>query len=206
MIAIIDYNMGNLHSVHKGCQQVGADVKIVTSAEEIETADKVILPGVGAFANAIHTLREKQLVKPIQKIIAEGRPFLGICLGLQLLFDVSFEDGQHQGLGIIPGKVVRFDFSGREDEHDLKIPHMGWNALKIRGVSPLYRDIDDDSYVYFVHSYFVVPDEESVIATTTRHSVEFVSSIRRDNLFATQFHPEKSQRVGLQILKNFAEL
>lgn len=206
MIAIIDYNMGNLHSVFKGCQQVGADVRIVTTAAEIEAADKVILPGVGAFADAIDTLREKQFVEPILKVIAEGRPLLAICLGLQLLFDVSYEDGQHQGLGIIPGKVIRFDFSGRDDEHDLKIPHMGWNALKIRGDVPIYRNIEADSFVYFVHSYYVVPDEESVIATTTRHGIEFVSSIRRDNLFATQFHPEKSQRVGLQILKNFAEL
>jgi len=206
MIAIIDYNMGNLHSVFKGCQKVGADVRIVTSAAEIESADKVILPGVGAFADAINTLREKQFVEPILKVIAEGRPFLGICLGLQLLFDVSYEDGQHQGLGIIPGKVVRFDFSDRQDEHDLKIPHMGWNALKIRGEIPIYRDIEEGAYVYFVHSYHVVPDEDTVIATTTRHGIEFVSSIRRNNLFATQFHPEKSQRVGLQILKNFTEL
>jgi len=206
MIAIIDYNMGNLHSVYKACQQVGADVQIVTTAAQIEAADKVILPGVGAFADAINTLHEKQLVEPIRKVIAEGRPFLGICLGLQLLFDISYEDGQHRGLGIIPGKVVRFNFSGREDQHDLKIPHMGWNALKIRGDVPIYRDIEEDSYVYFVHSYYVVPDDDTVIATTTRHGIEFVSSIRRDNLFATQFHPEKSQRVGLQILKNFAEL
>ena len=206
MIAIIDYNMGNLHSVFKGCQQVGADVRIVTTAAEIESADKVILPGVGAFADAIDTLRERQLVEPIQKVIHEGRPFLGICLGLQLLFDVSYEDGEYQGLGVIPGKVIRFDFSGCQDQHDLKIPHMGWNALNIRGEVPIYRDIEEDSYVYFVHSYYVVPDDDSVIATTTWHGIEFVSSIRRDNLFATQFHPEKSQRVGLQILKNFSEL
>ena len=206
MIAIIDYNMGNLHSVYKACQQVGADVRIVTSPPEIEAADKVILPGVGAFADAIHTLRHKRLVEPILNVIAQGRPFLGICLGLQLLFDVSYEDGTHRGLGVIPGKVIRFDFSHRRDQHELKIPHMGWNALKIRGEIPIYRNLEEGAYVYFVHSYYVVPDDDTVIASTTRHGIEFVSGIRRDNLFATQFHPEKSQRVGLQILKNFAEL
>jgi imidazole glycerol-phosphate synthase subunit HisH len=206
MIAIIDYNMGNLHSVIKGCQQVGADVRIVTTATEIESSDKVILPGVGAFADAINTLRYRKLVEPIQKVINKGRPFLGICLGLQLLFDVSYEDGEYEGLGIIPGEVIRFDFAGRKDQHDLKIPHMGWNALNIHGDIPIYRQIDTGSFVYFVHSYYVIPLDDVVIATTTQHGIEFVSSIRRDNLFATQFHPEKSQRVGLQILKNFADL
>ncbi len=206
MIGIVDYGMGNLHSVRKAFQAVGAPVEIITSAAQIRAAEKIVLPGVGACRDAIRTLREKELVSSIQEAVHRDTPFLGICLGLQMLFDVSYEDGEYRGLGIVPGKVIRFDFSGRADENDLKIPHMGWNQLRMKKPSPLYRGLPDGTYVYFVHSYYVVPVEDSVIATTTEHGVEFVSSIQRGNLFAVQFHPEKSQAQGLKILENFTAL
>ena len=198
--------MGNLHSVRKALEWVGAETQIVTDAAGIEGADKVILPGVGGFADAINTLREKQLIEPLKQAVRQGKPFLGICLGLQLLFEVSYEAGEHAGLGLIAGKVVKFDFAGREDAQKLKIPHMGWNSLHLARDVALYHGIEEGSYVYFVHSYYVVPQDQSVIASTTEHGGEFVSSIARDNLYATQFHPEKSQRVGLAMLKNFAAL
>lgn len=206
MIALIDYGMGNLHSVLKALEKVGAQVKLVTRPDQIEAADKIVLPGVGAFKDAINTLHEKELVEPIKKAIADGKWFLGICLGLQMLFDISYEDGEFEGLGIIPGKVKRFDFTDRQEDNKLKIPHMGWNSLKINPNVPLYRGIDDGAFVYFVHSYYVEPADESLIATTTDHGGAFASSIHRDNLIATQFHPEKSQKVGLKMLKNFTEL
>jgi len=198
--------MGNLHSVRKALEWVGAETQIVTDAAGIEGADKVILPGVGGFADAINTLREKRLIEPLKQAVRQGKPFLGICLGLQLLFEVSYEAGEHAGLGLIAGKVVKFDFAGREDAQKLKIPHMGWNSLHLARDVALYHGIEEGSYVYFVHSYYVVPQDQSVIASTTEHGGEFVSSIARDNLYATQFHPEKSQRVGLAMLKNFAAL
>ena len=206
MISIVDYGMGNLRSVQKAFEFVGASCKIVTDVEDIATAEKLVLPGVGAFRDAISTLRDKELIEPIRQFIREGRWFLGICLGLHLLFDVSYEDGEYEGLGLISGHVERFDFSSRPDQKNLKIPHMGWNSLRWQRDVPLYRQIESEPYVYFVHSYHVVPEDKSVIATTTDHGGEFVSSIWRDNIFATQFHPEKSQSVGLQMLKNFAAL
>ena len=206
MIGIIDYGMGNLHSVQKAFEEVGASAEIVTDGSAVAQADKIVLPGVGAFRDAMDTLREKGLVEPILQAIESGRWFLGICLGLQLLFEVSHEDGEHRGLGVIAGSVKRFDFSGQPDKAQLKIPHIGWNSLKVHGDVPLYRGLEKDVYVYFVHSYYVAPTDRSVIATTTDHGGEFVSSIWRDNVFATQFHPEKSQRVGLAMLRNFAAL
>ena len=206
MIAIVDYGMGNLHSVKKAFDFIGAQSEIVTEPAAIDAAEKIVLPGVGAFADAIDTLQKKQLVNPLKQAIEDGRYFLGICLGLQMLFDISYEDGQFPGIGVIPGEVVHFDFSNLPDQANLKIPHMGWNALDIKGDIPIYRSIENGSYVYFVHSYYVVPTDNAVIATTTTHGCEFVSSIARGNLFATQFHPEKSQRIGLQILKNFTNL
>lgn len=205
-IAIIDYEMGNLHSVQKAFEKVGADAYIASNPQELDHAEKIVLPGVGAFRDAISTLCEKRFVDPIKDFIKSERPFLGICLGLQMLFDIGYEDGQWDGMGIVPGKVVKFDFSDRSDQNELKIPHMGWNRLKIVPGNPLYAGLDDDSFVYFVHSYYVVPEDETVIATTTDHGIDFVSSIRKGNLFATQFHPEKSQAVGLKILENFAKL
>ncbi|HSZ54315.1 MAG TPA: imidazole glycerol phosphate synthase subunit HisH [Tepidisphaeraceae bacterium] len=202
-IAIIDYGMANLRSVQKAFEQVGAAAQIISKPEQIDRADKIVLPGVGAFADAVRTLREHQLVDSILNHINRGKPFLGICLGLQMLVDVSYEDGEHLGLGVIKGKCVRFDVDQRLG---LKVPHMGWNQLEIRKPSPILRDLPAGCGVYFVHSYHVVPDDPSIIATTTDYGGDFVSSICRDNLLATQFHPEKSQKVGLQILANFAAM
>ena len=201
MIHIVDYGMGNLRSVQKAFESLGIEATICTDASQLVDCEKMVLPGVGAFRDAIQELKQQDMVRPIRDHVASGRPFLGICLGLQLLFDVSYEDGEWEGLGLVPGKVIRF-----EDQPDLKIPHMGWNTLQMAKPTPLYAEIDEGSYVYFVHSYYVVPDDDSVIATRTEHGIPFVSSIARDNLFATQFHPEKSQSVGLQLLKNFANL
>ncbi len=200
-IAIIDYGMANLRSVQKAFEAVGVGAEIISRPEEIERAEKVVLPGVGAFKDAIATLWQKNLAEPIKGHIAKGKPFLGICLGLQLLFDVGYEDGEHAGLGVVGGKCVRFDVDATMG---LKVPHMGWNQLRIQRPSPILTGLPEGCGVYFVHSYHVVPADEAVIATTTEYGREFVSSIRRDNLMATQFHPEKSQKVGLKILENFA--
>jgi glutamine amidotransferase len=200
-IAIIDYGMANLRSVQKAFEQVGVGAQIISKPEDIGCAEKIVLPGVGAFADAIRTLRGQNLDQPILEHIRRGKPFLGICLGLQMLVDVSFEDGEHQGLGVIKGKCVRFDVDSRLG---LKVPHMGWNQLDARRASPLLRDLPPGCGVYFVHSYHVVPDDPSVIATMTDYGGPFVSSIWRENVLATQFHPEKSQKIGLQILANFA--
>ncbi len=200
MIAIVDYGMGNLRSVEKAFAKVGHQATITNEPEQLDAASKIVLPGVGAFADAIAELHRRNLVEPLKRAVEQGKPFLGICLGLQLLFDVSYEDGEHQGLGIVPGKVVRFETS------DLKVPHMGWNQLQIRRPSPVLNGLAAGTHVYFVHSYYVVPEDESVVATITEYGVPFTSSIWRDNLFATQFHPEKSQADGLRILANFAAL
>ncbi len=205
-IAIIDYGMGNLHSVQKGFEKVGADAIIISNPDEVDAADKLVLPGVGAFRDAIATLQDKGFVEPVKKFVDSGKPFLGICLGLQMLFDVSYEDGEYQGMGIVPGKVVKFDFTGHPDKNELKIPHMGWNRLQINPGNPIYEGLPNETYVYFVHSYYVVPEDDSVVATTTDHGIEFCSSIKRGNLFATQFHPEKSQNFGLKILENFSKI
>ncbi len=203
MISIIDYGMANLRSVQKGFEHVDAQAHIISRPEEIDSAERLVLPGVGAFADAVATLRERHLVEPILTHIKKGKPFLGICLGLQMLFDVGYEDGVHQGLGVLPGKVVRFDV---DTTMNLKVPHMGWNQLEHKRPSPLFRELSDGCSVYFVHGYYAEPSDPSVIATTTDYGRPFVSSVWRDNVMATQFHPEKSQKVGLQILKNFAAL
>jgi len=195
--------MANLRSVQKAFEEVGHQAEIISTPQQIQRADKIVLPGVGAFKDAVVTLREKYLAEPIIEHIAKAKPFLGICLGLQMLFDVGYEDGVHQGLGILRGKCVRFDV---DTTQGLKVPHMGWNQLELVAPSPLFRDLKPGSSVYFVHSYHVVPDDRGVVATTTDYGGPFVSSIWRDNLMATQFHPEKSQKVGLQILRNFALL
>ena len=183
-------------------EKLGVEAVICTRADELADAPKLVLPGVGAFRDAIGELHRKGMVGPLRDHVESGRPFLGICLGLQLLFDVSYEDGEWEGLGIVPGKVVRF-----EDQPGLKIPHMGWNSLEFAGSepSPLFAGIGQGSYVYFVHSYFVAPDDEGVVAARTDHGVPFTSVIHRGNLHATQFHPEKSQSVGLRLLQNFAD-
>jgi glutamine amidotransferase len=201
MIAIIDYEMGNLRSVQKAFERMGHKATVVGDPAELAGASKLVLPGVGAFRDAIAALRERQLVEPIRAAIAAGKPFLGICLGLQLLFDVSYEDGQFEGLGIVPGEVVRFDVPA-----EYKVPHMGWNQLNFRRRPPIFAGIDDGAYFYFVHSYYVVSRDPVVVATETDYPQPFCSSIWRDNLFAVQFHPEKSQEAGLRVLDNFARL
>jgi imidazole glycerol-phosphate synthase subunit HisH len=200
-ISIIDYGMANLRSVQKAFEQVGHRAEIISRPEQIEAADKVVLPGVGAFQDAVATLRAQELDAPVIRHIERGKPFLGICLGLQMLFDVGYEDGEHRGLGVLRGKCVRFDV---DRTMGLKVPHMGWNQLDVRRPSPLFNGLPEGAGVYFVHSYHVEPEDPNVIATTTDYGVPFVSSVWRDNVMATQFHPEKSQKVGLQILANFA--
>jgi imidazole glycerol-phosphate synthase subunit HisH len=201
MIKIVDYGMGNLRSVQKAFEKLGAQAVICSRPAELAGAEKLVLPGVGAFRDAIHELRRTELDRPVIDHIAAGRPFFGICLGLQLLFDVSYEDGEWQGLGVLPGKVVRFT-----DQPDLKIPHMGWNNVEITKDTPLFAGVPTNSMFYFVHSYHVVPSDTSLVAGRTEHGAVFTSAVARGNLFATQFHPEKSQRLGLKLLANFAAL
>jgi glutamine amidotransferase len=201
MLLIIDYQMGNLRSVQKGFEKVGHAATIASEPAALLAADKIVLPGVGAFPDAIAELRRRDLVEPIREAIAAGKPFLGICLGLQLLFDVGHEGGRHEGLGILRGEVARFDLP-----NEYKVPHMGWNRLNIRRRPPILEGLDEGVFAYFVHSYYVVPQDRDVIATETDYGGPFCSMVWRDNIFATQFHPEKSQSDGLRILKNFAEL
>lgn len=201
MIAIIDYGMGNLRSVQKGFEKVGHEAVVTNDPAELARAEKVVLPGVGAFEDAIAELRRRNLVGPIHAAIDAQKPFLGICLGLQLLFDVSYENGRHEGLGIIPGEVVRFELPD-----DYSVPHMGWNQLMIRRKAPVLEGLREGTHVYFVHSYYVVPRDASVIAAEADYGSPFCAAIWKDNVFASQFHPEKSQSDGLRILRNFAEL
>ena len=203
MIALLDYGSGNLRSVHKSLLKVGADVRIVQRPDEIGDASAMVLPGVGAFDDCINALRKQELLEAARDFIQAGQPFLGICVGYQALFERSEEfNSCAAGLGIFKGSVVRFT-----EKPGLKIPQIGWNQLDIVQTGcPLYRDIASGSYVYFVHSFFPQPLDKSIIATRTDYGGNFVSSIWRDNVFATQFHPEKSQKVGLQLLKNFVEL
>jgi glutamine amidotransferase len=202
MIAIIDYGMGNLRSVQKGFERVGREAVVTSDAKTILSASKVVLPGVGAFPDCMRNLQEYGLIEAVLESIGSGKPFLGICLGLQLLFTESEEFGISKGLDIIKGRVIRFkgpEFSG------LKIPHMGWNSITVKRRPPALADVPENSYVYFVHSFHVVPEDKSVIATTTGYGIDFVSSVWKDNIFAVQFHPEKSQALGLSILKRFGE-
>jgi glutamine amidotransferase len=202
-IAIIDYQMGNLRSVQKGFEKVGHAAVITSNAAELAKADKIVLPGVGAFGDAIAELRRRDLVQPIKDAVAAGKPFLGICLGLQLLFDVGYEGGEFEGLGILRGKVVRFT----DLPPELKVPHMGWNRGNFKQpAAPLLKGLDDGTFFYFVHSYYAVPDDPHQIAVEADYGRPFCAAVWRDNLFATQFHPEKSQASGLKILQNFAEL
>jgi len=201
-IAIVDYQMGNLRSVEKALEHVGAQPEITSDPARILSADKIILPGVGAFCDAIRELQARQLVEPLRECIASGKPFLGICLGLQLLFEKSYENGEYEGMGVLKGNVVRFNLP-----HEFKVPHIGWNRVHSQQADvPLMRELSADPYMYFVHSYYVVPADPSVVWLTSDYGGPFCAAIRRDNLFATQFHPEKSQKEGLQLLKNFAEL
>lgn len=198
-IAVIDYDMGNLHSACKGLENAGATPHVTDSPIDIERADAVVLPGVGSFDPAVQHLRSRKLEQPIKRAIASGKPFLGICLGLQILFDAS-EEGIEPGLGIIPGKVRRF-----HSEADIRIPHMGWNELEFTQPNCLlWQKLANKSQVYFVHSYYVDPIDTAIRAATVTHGCQTVTAaIARDNLMAVQFHPEKSSTIGLQILSNF---
>ncbi len=206
MIAIIDYGMGNLRSVQKGFEKIGSEAIITDDPQVVLQAERVVLPGVGAFRDCMHNLEQGGFVEPILKVIAEGRPFLGICVGMQLLFSDSVEFGLYSGLNVIPGHVLRFPDQMTVAGEKLKVPQMGWNQLSFKRRPPIFEGVADGSNVYFVHSYYAKPDDSSVIATTTDYGIEFCSSVWKDNVVATQFHPEKSQAIGLQILKNFAEL
>ncbi|MFN8007081.1 MAG: imidazole glycerol phosphate synthase subunit HisH [Terriglobia bacterium] len=199
MIAIIDYAINNLRSVEKAFQSLGADVLATSSPAEIRKAEKLVLPGVGAFADAMQNLRSKNLEDLLREKVEAGTPLLGVCLGLQLLFRESEEFGRHFGFNFIPGKVVRF-------REGLKVPHIGWNQLHHKRVDPLLQGIEDQSFVYFVHSYYAVPEHSEDVLATSDYGIEFPAIARRGNVWATQFHPEKSQSVGLHILKNFADM
>ena len=199
MIAIVDYGMGNLRSVQKGLERVGCKAQVTRDPEQIVCAQAVVLPGVGAFNACMENLRRFGLVEPIRQVVLQKKPFLGICLGFQLLFTESEEFGPQKGLDLFPGRVVAF-----RPKNGLKVPHMGWNRIGKKKESPFLEGISNGDFVYFVHSYYVVPEDESVVATITDYGTSFVSSIATDCLFACQFHPEKSQEIGLRILANFA--
>lgn len=201
MIAIIDYDAGNIKSVEKALITLSQDVIVTRNPEAILNADKVILPGVGSFGDAMGKLREYGLVKVIEQVVEKNTPFLGICLGLQLLFESSEETPGVEGLGILKGKIVKIPENG-----DLKIPHMGWNSLHFQNDGRLFADLPEDSYVYFVHSYYLQAEDESIVKATTDYSTCIHASVEKDNVFACQFHPEKSSDVGLTILRNFCEL
>ncbi len=231
MITIIDYGMGNLRSVAKAFEKVGARALVTDNPKMVSKADKLVVPGVGAFKDAMRELRGRRLIAPIEKFIKSGRPFLGLCLGLQLLFSESEEGGINKGLDIIKGRVIKFSVKPltlEKSKQPLKIPHMGWNRLKIKyqksilrlrsglmvseiepskskNVCPLLKGIPDGAYMYFVHSYYAEPEDSSVVAARTDYGIEFPSVIWSKNIYATQFHPEKSQQLGLKILRNFVE-
>ncbi len=196
MIAIVNYDMGNLRSVQKGFQKIGAEAVITRDPDVIEKADGLVLPGVGAFGLCMDKLNQYSMVNPILDFIASKKPFLGICLGLQLLFEESVEFGSRKGLGVIKGKVLRFQTNG------LKVPHMGWNRVGITKKSPLMEGLSDGTFYYFVHSFYVEPEEDVAICETV-YGKSFVCAIQKENVFATQFHPEKSQNAGLKMLENF---
>ena len=203
MIALLDYGSGNLRSAQKALLKVGADVRVVKSPREIGDARAMVLPGVGAFDDCINALRKQELLGAARNFIKTGRPFLGICVGYQALFERSEEfNSCAAGLGVFKGSVIRFS-----EKRGLKIPQIGWNQIEmVKPDCPLYRDIANGSYVYFVHSFYPQPADKSIVATRTEYGDCFASSVWRENVFATQFHPEKSQMVGLQLLKNFVEL
>jgi len=200
-IVIIDYGMGNLRNVQKGFEKIGLEAKLTRNKKEIGRASAIVLPGVGAFKDCMENLKKYGLVDPMLRSVEKGKPYLGICLGLQILFSESEEFGTNEGLNLIRGKVVKF----RPDpEH--KVPHMGWNTIEKGREAPMLQGVESGDFFYFVHSYYVVPEEKQWISTLTTYGKAFVSSIWKENIFATQFHPEKSQRKGLRILENFAKM
>lgn len=201
MIAIIDYDAGNIKSVEKALQALGEEVVVTGEPEVLLNAPKVILPGVGSFGDAMDKIRSSKLEPVIHQIVEKGTPFLGICLGLQLMFEESDETPGVKGLGILPGKILRIP-----DRGDLKIPHMGWNSLHLEKETKLFRGVKEGSYVYFVHSYYLKAEEEGLVAASTEYGTHIHAAVEKGNVFACQFHPEKSSEVGLTILKNFIEL
>jgi glutamine amidotransferase len=206
MIAIIDYGMGNLRSVQKGFEKVGFEAVVTADPQVVLEAERVVLPGVGAFGDCMRNLEQGGFVEPILKVIQDGRPFLGICVGMQMLLTDSTEFGLTRGLDIIPGHVLRFPDNMAANGERLKVPHMGWNQLSIKSAAPIFKGIEDGVNVYFVHSYYEMPDEEAAIAATSEYGLTFCAALWKDNIVATQFHPEKSQEIGLRILKNFGEM
>ena len=218
MITIIDYGIGNLRSIEKAFQHVEVEVLRTDRAEDLARADHLVLPGVGAFGACIDEVRRRGLEQPILEAVDRDVPFLGVCVGMQLLFEIGEEMGQHRGLGILPGRVVRFagvytreavaagDVEGEAETQALKVPHMGWNTVVPHRASPLLAGIEPGAYFYFVHSYHAVPDTADDVLATTRYGVDFPAIVARNNVFGVQFHPEKSQHNGLRILKNFAHL
>jgi len=203
VIALLDYGSGNLRSVEKALRKVGADVLVTTTPKGMKDARAAVLPGVGAFDDCITAMRKQELLEGVKQFIASGRPFLGICVGYQALFERSEEfNSCASGLALFKGTVVRFP-----EQHGLKVPQIGWNQIDIaRADCPLFRDIKSGSYVYFVHSFFPRPEDPAIIATRTTYGETFASSVWKDNVYATQFHPEKSQTIGLQLLRNFVSL
>ncbi|MEE4195197.1 MAG: imidazole glycerol phosphate synthase subunit HisH [Anaerolineae bacterium] len=199
MIAIVNYGLGNLHSVHKAVVHVGGDAVVTDDVEVIRSAEKVVLPGVGAFGDGMQGLEERGLIPVIKEIAQKGTPLLGICLGMQLLFDTSTELGSYRGLGLIPGEVVLFEDVG------VKVPQIGWNQLMLEKGSALLRNTHEGDYVYFNHSYYCVPAEKDDVLTSTEYGLRYCSAVQRGNILGVQFHPEKSQKVGLNLLKNFVE-
>ncbi len=203
MVAIIDYGMGNIHSVRKALELLGAKTAVVNTSEGIKKSMKVVLPGVGAFDDALLELKKQGLILALQEHIKDKKIFLGICLGMQILFEESQEGNLARGLGILKGSVKKFVF----EKKDIKVPHMGWNQLKIKNADcPLFNGLSDNSYVYFCHSYYPDPFDKSISAAATEYGIDFTSVVWQDNVYGVQFHPEKSQKTGLQILKNFVEL
>ncbi|MBN2045875.1 MAG: imidazole glycerol phosphate synthase subunit HisH [Anaerolineales bacterium] len=200
MITVINYGLGNLHSVEKAIAYAGGDAKVTDDPEMILKADKVVLPGVGAFADGMKGLAARGVVSSVKETALSGKPLLGICLGMQLFFEASEEDGHHEGLGLLKGKVKAFDQPG------IKIPQIGWNQLEIDKPSRLMQEIQQGSYVYFNHGYYCIPEDVSDILTTTWYGVRFASTVQRENVIGVQFHPEKSQQIGLKIIRNFVEL
>jgi len=208
MICIVDYGMGNLRSVQKALERVGYEARVTSDPKQISNASKVVLPGVGAFRDCMRNLESFNLLEPVMRSIEAGKPFLGICLGLQMLFEQSDEFGPQRGMGVLPGKVTKFPEEIRDPEtgQPYPIPHMGWNTVQIKKETPLFNEIESSSYFYFVHSYYPIPEDPGDIAATTLYGIEFVCAVQRENIYAVQFHPEKSQEVGLRLLKNFGRL
>ncbi len=198
-LVIVDYGAGNLHSVTRAVVQAGVRPLVTSASRYVEEAEALIVPGVGAAADTMLNLRRHRLVEPIHDYIASGRPFLGVCMGQQALFDASEEGGEHECLGVLPGRVVRF-------ENGLKVPHMGWNRVRQVGSHPIFEGIPDQSYFYFVHSYYPRPDDPAIIIGETEYGVTFPSVVARDNVVATQFHPEKSGEMGLRMYENFLRI